>query len=548
MLSLLLNKTCRQHQNFRFSPFLILFTFAIFSSLFFACRSAQKTDMRAFAPKETIAYVEFKDLSQTLKALTDNRVFQENSTGKTDFSALENIQAAVVVTGFDASEKQISDENAILNFKPKFVAIADTHAWNATAISIAENQIGKFARRVYGDDVKLETFEKSDARFFIWTSRDRRKLFSAVSESIVYAGNDEALLEKCLAVKHGEAESLQKNESFVQEYNRKIVENPLVFGYLSPAGIKQFAGIAGVSAAVETTDGDEERALISRILPKILQNTTEEIVWTARKNGDKIEDDFFVSLSNDAASVFKETFASSSPKAANQTDFLPADIFGATVYNLENPLTAWRSLLLVTAKNADAMSGKYLIEYSDQLLAPYGISNAEMFLSAVDAEIFTVQFDAEGEKSAVIVGVKDTAKIKKSIAEINFKSAPEKRENIEIWKSESGEIVAAFIENKLIFGDGESVLKCLQARQNGDNLTKNQNLQKLAQSRSTAVTFSKDSDSAEKIIAILGNAKVKNQKITTEYITETDFTDEGVERKYISDFGFLGTILEHIYE
>ena len=66
------------------------------------------------------------------------------ATEKPDFSALENIQVAVVVTGFETSEKQLTDESAILNFKPHFVLIADTHHWKMTAVSIVENQIGNF--------------------------------------------------------------------------------------------------------------------------------------------------------------------------------------------------------------------------------------------------------------------------------------------------------------------------------------------------------------------------------------------------------------------
>lgn len=500
--------------------------------------------MRALAPKDAAVYIEFKNLAKTLDTVTDNRVFRENSIGKPDFSALENVQVAVVIAGFEAAEKQIDDENSVLDFKPKFVAVADTHAWKPTAVSIAENQIGNFARRIYGSDVKFETFEKPDASFFVWTSRDGRKFFSAVSDSIIYAGNDEELLEKCLAVKRNEAESFLKNEKFAQAFKRSDDENLLVFGYVSREGIKQFADITGVSAAVQTTDGEEGRSLIARVLPRILQNTTTEIVWTARKNEDKIEDDFSIALNDEAASVFKETFASSRRNFVGVSEFLSPDIFSLTVYKLENPLIAWRSLLLITAKNVDPISGKYLIEYADQLLAPYGIIDAEKFFDAMDGEILTVQFDAEGENSVVVASVRDREKIKKSIAEINFKSQPVKIADAEIWKSESEELLAAFVENKLLLGDSESVLKCLQAKRNKQNFAGNRNFEKFLQSQAAAVSFGKNTDSAAKIIKILGNIKMTDKKIPTEFVSETAFTDKGIERKYISDFGFLGTLLE----
>lgn len=548
MLFLLFNKTYRQHQIFHFSPASIFLLFIIFCLAFSACRTVQKTDMRSLAPRDAIAYLEINDLSVMLNTLTDTKVFQENSTNKPDFSTFENVQAAVVITGFETSEKQINEENSVLNFKPKFVAIADSHAWKTTAVSIVENQIGKFAKESYGEDVKLEKSEKRDAKFFVWTNREESKFFAAVSHSVIYVGNDEALLDKCLAVERGEAESLLKNENLAQASERANAENLLAFGYVSPESIKQFADIAGVSVALKSTESDESKSLIAQVLPNILKNTTKELVWTARKAENKIEDNFFVSLNDEAVSIFQETLKTSAQTSTDTAEFLPSDVYSATNYNLQNPLVAWRSLLLVTAKNTDALSGKFLIQFSDSLLEPYGISNAEMFLSAIDSEIFTAQFDAEGANSIAIVTVKDVGKVKKSMAEINFKSPPEKQENAEIWKSEDKELSAAFVESKLILGSSESVLKCLHAKPSGQNFTKNQNYQKFGFSKSTALTFGRDSYSVEKIIALLGNAKEKNQKISTDYITETRFTGKGIERKTISDFGFLGTILEQLGE
>jgi hypothetical protein len=227
---------------------------------------------------------------------------------------------------------------------------------------------------------------------------------------------------------------------------------------------------------------------------------------------------------------------------------LPPDVFTATRYNLKNPLVAWRSLLLVTAKNTDALSGKVLVQFSNQLLESYGVSDAETFLSAIDSEILTAQVDADGEKSISIVTVKDGEKLKKSISdEINFKTPPEKRENADVWQSEDRQVAAAFVENKLILGAGESVLKCLQAKQSGENFTKNQVFQKFKESKSIAVTFAKDTESAKKIVEILGNAQ-ENKNATTAYITETRFTEKGIERKTVSAFGLLGAILEQLEE
>jgi hypothetical protein len=139
--------------------------------------------------------------------------------------------------------------------------------------------------------------------------------------------------------------------------------------------------------------------------------------------------------------------------------------------------------------------------------------------------------------------------LKSSISkEINFNAPSEKRENAEVWFSENKQLAALFIENKLLLGDGESVLKCLQAKRSGQNFTKTPKFQWFAESQAVAVTFGRDADSATKIVEVLGKKKGENKKLATFYSTETRFTEKGFERKTVSDFGLIGTILQQIPE
>ncbi len=521
----------------RFYSFTLLF-FILILTLFAACRTPPPADLRVFAPNDTIAYFEINNLAKTLDALTENKAFQENAKSKKDFSALENVQIAVIVTGFETSEKQITEENSILNLQPHFVAVAETHGWEFQTLALVNNQINAFVRERYGGDTMLETSDKNGGREFVWTAKDGRKAFAFVQKSRIYFSNDDAAIEKCLAAGRGETENLTKNESLSRVYSSKP-ENNLAFGYISPAGITQIANLTGISTAIEATDNGDERSFIARVLPQILQNTTKEVVWTMGKTERGVEDKFLVTLNQEVSSVTKETFGAAAKNDSNVIEFLPADVVSVTVYNLKNPLIAWRSLLLVTAKNTDAVSGKLLLQFSGKLLEPYGVFDAETFLGAIGPDILTAQFDAEGEKTVVVVTVKDAEKVKKSIAAINFKSAPEKQESADIWRSEDETLTAALIQNKLILGDAESVLKCLRAKQLGTNF------KNFPASSAVALTYAREENPAEKIIALLGNA-AENKKIETSYTAETGFTEKGIERKIVSDFGLLGTILENI--
>lgn len=501
--------------------------------------------MRSLALAETIIYLETKDLGETLAALTESKAFIELAKNKPDFSLIENVQTAILVTGFESSEAE-SDGGATLNFKPRFVAVADTHRWNFSAARVAENQIGQLARAAYGETVRLEKRSKPDADFFVWTNaRDERKIFAAVASGVIYVGTDENLIDKCLAVKRGAAENLLGNENLARAREKSSGANKIAFGYVSPRGIERLAEVAGVATAVGATEDEGDRSFIARLLPPILQKTTREISWTARKNGQGIEDSIFIATSAEVSAVFNETLQAPSPQS--QTDaakFLPAGAYSATRYNLKNPQIAWRASLFVAAKQTDAATAGFLTQFSGTLLEPFGVSDADAFLGAIDSEIHTTRTGDAGEKSVAVATIKDANAVKKSLGAIDFKTAAENIDGGELWKSESGDAAAAFVGDKLILGDADAVSKCLAAGRSGENFTKSQYFQTFNQSRAVAVTFTKDADSTKKIVEVLGGIKDENQSVNFISLTETAFTQNGIERRYNSAFGLIGSILE----
>ena len=412
--------------------------------VFISC-SSKPTDLRSLAPAESLVYLETNDLGKTLENLTQGKAFQQLAKQTPDFSVLKNIQVAIAVTGFEASENQVTAENSVLSFKPRFVAIADTHAWNWQTLAFTEEKIGQFVAETLNSEVSLTKIEKSGGKLFTWTAQDERKLFAFVQDSKIFFGNDEAAIEKCLAVSRGESDSFAKTG---KTFERN--EKTLAFGYVSSEGIAQISNVAGVSTAIDTTESEEGRGFIAGVLSQILKNSVKEIVWTATKTEQGIEDKFAVALKAETASVLSQTLVTTQNTQTVFAEFVPTDVFGVTRYNLQNPLISWRSLLLVASKNTDELNARILIQNSNSLLQSYGIADAETFLSAVDNENLTVNFDAEGEKSVVVVGVKDAATLKKSIAEINFKTKAEMNFNAEIWRTEDKLTIAAFVENRLI--------------------------------------------------------------------------------------------------
>ena len=142
-------------------------------------------------PADSLVYLESNDLGAVMKPITESPAFREAAKTVPDFSALNGVKLAVAVTGFETKEQPVTDENSVLSFQPRFVAVLDTNAWNFQALSFTENKLGEFINQIYGGEVTLETSDKHDGKYFVWTANDGRKAYALVQGSLIYFGNDE---------------------------------------------------------------------------------------------------------------------------------------------------------------------------------------------------------------------------------------------------------------------------------------------------------------------------------------------------------------------
>ncbi len=510
--------------------------------IFLSSCSTKPTDLRTLVPAETLVYLETNDLAAALQPIVDSKPFTEVAKSTPDFSALKGVQLAVAVTGFETSEEKLTDEHSVGRVQPHFVAVADTHAWHFQAVGFAEQKIGAFVADMYDSEPSLEKPEKNGGRYLTWTAKDGRKAYAFVIGSVIYFGNDETAIDKCLAVKRGEADSIVKT-------GKVMPADPgtLASGYVSTDGIAQIANIAGLQFASQSSDDSEVQSAVAGLLPQLLRGLITEISWTATKKGQGYEEKYKITTPPEIGKIFSETLVPANQVDTGVFEFLPDDGPSATLYNLKIPQIAWRSVLLTAQKQTDPLAGKVIDEFSGAFFEPYGIRDPEMFLVATGANILTAKFDEEGEKSIVITTLKDIEKAKKSLVtglKPNKQSTDET--GVEIWKSEEDEIAAAFVENKLIVGQTEGVLKCLKARTNGRTLNKNEWIMRLFGADAVTTTLARDKSTAAILAEVLSEKKSDDAQATSIYRTETRFTRTGIERHTFSDFGLIGSIIAQL--
>ncbi len=278
----------KEKTNFIFAT-LPLCVFAL--NIFLSSCATKPTDMRSLVPAETLVYLETNDLAAALQPIVDSKPFTEVAKRKPDLSALKGVQLAVAVTGFETSEEKVNDEQSVGRIQPRFVAVADTHAWNYQAVAFAEQKLGSFVEDIYDSEPKLEKSDKHGGKYFVWTATDGRKAYALVIDNLIYFGNDESAIDKALAVRRGEADSITKINK-IQPADAQT----LASGYVSTDGVAQIAALIGVKFASESKEDSELQTAIVDVLPQLIRSSITDISWSAAKSEQGMEDKFVVEI------------------------------------------------------------------------------------------------------------------------------------------------------------------------------------------------------------------------------------------------------------
>ena len=198
-------------------------------------------------------------------------------------------------------------------------------------------------------------------------------------------------------------------------------------------------------------------------------------------------------------------------------------------------------------EDTDELSGSLIGNFSGSLFEPYGVEDPDVFLKAAGNVFQTVSFDVDGDNVVIIARIRDMEMLKKAVAkEINFARPAEKAEGADVWSSPDGEVAAAFIEDRIILGDANSVIKCLTARNSGQTLVTISSAATFTVTKSPIVTpvNRRRNRHGRALVEVLGERKNEQTPLTQTYTTATSFEQTGILRVTTSEFGLIGTIIE----
>ncbi|HLL76399.1 MAG TPA: hypothetical protein VK421_14195 [Pyrinomonadaceae bacterium] len=451
----------------------------------------QRIDIAAYAPADSIIYLEADDLPAILAGLTTTDAWRSlapaaglrtdlgrvgwlgrlsawTGVGPAESVVLSRAQVAVVVLGFET--EGASGGEAVV--RPRLALVAETHTGHERTRAAVLKFAGDFARSAYGE-TKLEQTGREGLTLLNWSQvNGTRTLRAAVSDGYAVVGTDEAAVEACLAVRRGERPSMGTDARLAEMRERVGAgDSALAFGYVPRQAAPRLSEIAAVLLASRMPLDAAEQSGAAIILPQLASRLLGGAAWGFHINEGAADDRYFLELGEGIAPRLSAALESPREPPPDLASFVPADARLLTRYNFAEPVEAWRGLNAVVSSQVDFTIAPVVVRLLDQQLLPYGIESPREFLRAVGPAVATARLDAEGERLALAAAVRDETALRALVRKRFGGKQPTKIGDAELFTADADEDTAvAFAAGHVVTGDAESVRRCLQARASGRTL------------------------------------------------------------------------------
>jgi hypothetical protein len=553
----------------------LLLALVVFGWLWFT--RPQKVDMAAYAPADSIVYVEAQSLPEVFDAFASTDVWRElapaagldarpgwtgwltsfvsfTGLGPSDTVVLSRAQVALSVLGFQASE----EPDATLKFSPREALVAETHTSEWRVKAAVEKLVGDFARKTFGQH-SFERKEVDGVPFYLWaeSAGARRKIVAAVYGSLAVVGNDEAAVRACLDVRRGARPSLTGDEQLKEMRARVGAGGALAFGY-APRGSAAKAVEVYAPAFVASVSPDPKvQSVLATLLPQLINQTLGSFGWSSRVAGGSIEDTYFLSLAGAMSQRLQGPLAPAEQRRDDAAGLLPPDTYEATFYDLRGPEDAWRGLNAAVSSQVDVSSAAFITRALKALAEPYGVENPREFLRACGSEVVTARLEAASEGKVLVASARDPAALREeALAYLGRGARSERAGDAEILVSRDPERgAAAFAGDFILTGSEADVRRCLAARAQGRTLRDAAAFgaapKDFAEGPALTRTLTDDRDAARSVLSRFsktGNSGALEAALArhSRSVSETRLADGGFEKRTRSAFGLFGEVFARL--
>jgi hypothetical protein len=538
----------------------------------------KKTDMAAYAPGDSLVYVESNSLIDVAANITNtdawktlgpflganrntwqDRWLQHLSAwtgiGPAQTVILTRAQVAVVMMDLSTAE-----EGATLRVKPEAALLIETHTAERRIKPVVEKVLTQFAEHTYGQP----TFVRSNidgAEFSKWTvPATDHQIVATVNGSLVIIGNSERAVKTCLAVRLGQRPSLRDDAEMREMWRNLGADSALAFAYVSSRNTARLFSFAAPLLFGKAPGDLQFERLIASGAAKVLGS----VGWSSHPFMGGIEDRYLFSLQPAVVSRLRPFFRAT--KTSHEfLAMLPGDFYSLTIYKYESPAAAWQGIESAISSQLDTLSAVIFTSLVRSALLPYGIEKPERFLRAVSQELFTVRLDPGAERSLLVAGVRDKKALQQIVTQgLGQSVKDEPFGKAKIVESAKKRSAVTFIDGYVVMGSPADVQRYVQVRSNQGPIPNEERFKGVSHfvpfsSSANIVTYTNDVERVRNFLSTIAAAKgaFPTPNVTTGLdqafaelpysATETSLGDQGLERRTRSSFGQFSTLLPLLY-
>lgn len=536
-----------------------------------------KVDMSAYAPADTIVYLESNSLMDIAESMVNTDAWKAlnplgvktgpqrkgywlrrfsawTGIGPTQGVILARAQVAMVMLDLGARE-----QGETITIKPQAALLIETHTSKVRMKATVEEALRRFAEQSYGQPAfKRNNLDSTE--ILVWTApASERQIVAAIDGSLVIVGNSEPAVRACLEVRSGTRPSLGNDQEMQQMRLRLAKDGALAFGFVSSAHAAQLLSLGTPLLFGRSPGGLNFERLIASSAPKIIGS----VGWSSRQFEGGIEDRYLFLLQATIIARLKPLFRAANGRRS-AFEVVPENIHALTMYRFEDPAATWQGLQSALSSHLDTLSAILFTSFLKSALLPYGIEDPGTFLRVVGPELITARFKQDRERAILIAQIRDEPALRSILNKTIDRSA----QKDELGKTERPAIsdvrsTVNFVNGYVLIGSAEDVRRWSQVLRQSE-VTPTKEFQKMTHFVSSSrpacvVTYTNDSDRVRNFISAIARAQGKPSIVTEPSevhstfedlpfsVTETILDDQGVDRRTRSSFGQFGTLITLLF-
>jgi hypothetical protein len=509
--------------------------------------------MERYVPASALGFIEVDTLSDLVDGLTDTKAWRElapalglssqirqiglgaDLMGRTGLGPAEAVlaaraQYAIVLTGIDASGGA-TDEGPYINFKPRFVLIAETHAKPEAVAGLLKERALLLAQRVYGESVAEDSSDYQGSPLMVFHGpTPERELVAASDGSVALIGNNTEALKLCLDTIAGRTPTLADDKT-LKEKRPSVDRNASVFVFVTESGVNKLAEL-GPAIVASRTSNPERANSFADLIQNVSKETVAGLLFAAEFTPDGVTERFLTVLRPRVAESLMPAFQAPRSLGMGSLSLVPPDARETTLLNVDRIGELPERALKQIAPNLDVVAGVALRQFVINFRQQYGLESTESAGDAVGDELALVDF-GDGQARAMLMSVRDKGKlapfVERYLSQKGGAATAEAYSGTEIRVSGTDDRrAAAFIGDYLALGTRGQIVKMIDTGASGVGLATAEHFKRTLVTSGPIVTFRPENYDAGRLM--LGISKLTLVTDGSPRLLESDPVRAAIKR------------------